>query len=303
MPEHDGDPVTAQRRRPHGRQPGRQAGRRRGRRGDQATQLIYAAGYLLNAPGTQQLLVWGGHQAGELVSHAAGLLVERDQLATAATAWHAMAGDLRQVAAELSITAAGSAGRTPAGPAARATAGPAGTAPGPAAGPLAGPSAEPARSAAGSVAGPAGWAAELAEWESPAAEAFHAGHRSRLDRLTALAGSYQAVGDTLAGAADQAGRVHAALLATTQAAGDAVRLLGDAMSSGGAARAVVTAWLAGGRGLLDAWAAHADQAAATLTALHSATLDPANPEPSTGPLGVNRVTAPAGTAPIRWRDE
>lgn len=273
MPEHDRDPVTAQRRQ-QTRRPARQPGRR-GRRADQAIQLMYAAGYLLNAPGTQQLLVWGGHQAGELVGHVAGLLTERHHLSAAAATWHATAGDLRQVAAELSIPAAGSAPGPVAGSAAGTAAGPAGSvaqsAGGSAVGTAGGSTARPA-------AGPAGWAAGLAGWESSAADAFHAAHRSRLDRLDALAGSYQAVGDTLAGAADQAGRVHAALLATTQAAGDSVRLLGDAMSPGGAARAVVTAWLAGGRALLDAWAAHADQAAATLTALHSATLDLAHPD-------------------------
>jgi len=182
---------------------------------------MYAAAYLLNAPGTQQLLVWGGAEARQLAGHAAGLVAERHWLSTAADAWRAAAGDLQHAAGEL-----------------------------------------------------AGQLTALDGWHSAAAEAFQAAHLASCDRLGALAQTYGAVGDTLAGAADDAGRVHAALLASMQAAGEAVRLLADGVRAGGAAQAVVAAWLPRCRALLDAWSTRADQVAATLAALHGATQQP-----------------------------
>jgi hypothetical protein len=175
---------------------------------------MYAAAYLLDAPGTQQLLVWGGAEARQLAGHAAGLVAERHWLSTAADAWRAAAGDLHHAAGEL-----------------------------------------------------AGQVTALGGWQSAAAEAFRAAHLASCDRLDALAQTYGAIGATLAGAADDAGRVHAALLASMQAAGAAVRLLADGVSAGGAAQAVVAAWLRRCRALLDAWSARADQATATLAAL------------------------------------
>jgi uncharacterized protein YukE len=220
-----GDPVPA------GRRPVRSRRRRRqGLRADQAVRLMYATAYLLDAPSTQQLLVWGGAEARQLAGHAAGLVAEQQWLSAAAGAWRAAAGDLQQAADELT-----------------------------------------------------GPAATLDGWQSAAAGAFRAGQLATRERLGALAQAYGAVGDTLAGTADDAGRVHAALLTSMQAAGEAVRLLAGGVGPGAAAQAVVAAWLRSCRVLHAAWADRADQAAARLTALVSS---------------VNSLTRQVAEAPI-----
>jgi hypothetical protein len=222
MPEHDRDPVTTARR-PR-RRAGRGGGAGGGARAQQAVQLMYATTYLMNAPGTQQLLHWGGHEARELAGATVGLVTDQLRLAEAADAWHAAAGDLHTAAGELT-----------------------------------------------------GYATGLDGWESGAAEAFRGEHRARVERLAGLADTYRGVGETMADAAEQLGRVHGALLAATHAAGESVRLLGAGATPGespgtaaeGAARAVVGGWLTGGRALLDAWTAHADHCATTLATLHT----------------------------------
>ena len=219
MPEHDRDAVTVGRRRRRRQRGGRGGGRGAGdglHRADQAVRLAYAATYLMSSPGTQQLLLWGGHQARELLGHTVGLVTDHQRLTSAAAAWHAASGDLHRAAGELT----------------------------------------------GHLSG-------LAGWESDSAGSYRAGYLARVGRLTGMAETYRDVGDTLARAADQLGRLYGALLACTHAAGESVRLLADGMNPDGAARAVVDAWASGGRALLDAWAAHADHTAATLTAAHA----------------------------------
>jgi hypothetical protein len=176
--------------------------------------MMYAASYLMSAPGTQQLLRWGGTHARDLVAHTVGLAVDQQQLAGAAAAWHASGRELHQTADHL---------RT---------------------------------------ALPKGW-------ESAAADSFEAAHAGRLSQLTALAEQHHAIGETLEGAAEQAGRVHEVLLASTHAAGEAVRLLaaGEGGAAHGPAATVAARWLETGQALLAAWSGHADHAAATLAAL------------------------------------
>jgi hypothetical protein len=62
---------------------------------------MYAASYLMNAPGTQQLLQWGGAQARELVGHTVGLLADQQRLGDAGAAWQASGRDLHRGADEL----------------------------------------------------------------------------------------------------------------------------------------------------------------------------------------------------------
>jgi hypothetical protein len=200
--------------------PSRRGGRRRGGRSrvDQAMGLMYMAGYLMNAPGTQQLLLWGGAEARDLVRHTVGLAADQERLGEAAATWRDAGRDVHHTAERLRTALAGD------------------------------------------------------DWESTAAEEFRAVHGGRIEQLTALGDQYRAVGDTLAAAAEQAGRVHQVLLAGTHAAGEAVRLLATSPDGGplGPAAAVTTGWLETGRALLSAWSEHADHAAATLGALRPA---------------------------------
>jgi hypothetical protein len=226
MPEHDQPAVTAGRTGRGGRGGGR-GGRRGGRsKAEQAIGMMYAASYLMNAPGTQQLLLWGGAEARDLVGHTVGLLADQQRLNHAADAWHDAGKDARHAAEELrgNLTALG--------------------------------------------------------WESSAADTFRAAHGARVDQLAALGEQYRATGDTLAAAAEHAGRVHQVLLAGTHASGEAVRLLATSRDGGplGPAAAVTTGWLETGKALLAAWAEHADHAGATLSALR-----PASPARSVEP--------------------
>jgi hypothetical protein len=63
--------------------------------------VLFTMSYLLNSPGLQQVMVWGGHEAGELVRGAVGLVGDAERLHAVGTAWHAAAGDLREAHSQL----------------------------------------------------------------------------------------------------------------------------------------------------------------------------------------------------------